>query len=576
MPFLQLFLGLLDRGVLIVVRALHISFNSFEVQSFISSSQCEKAYLDRTMLKSVRTIKPNGTVAVIGSGVSGLTFTYFINKLRPDLKITVFDEQNKNGGWLYSYRFNDEKDSGKEVMVEKGPRTLRGVSDGTAVIIDTIDKLGEIEKVQTVSADSDANKKFLLDSNDKLVKVPGKLMSMDTMKLVFFNSLGKNIITSVLFEPFRKSKPLVEDEAVSSFLSRRFGPSNSLSDNFLSAIYHGIYADDINRMSLAKTNSSIFRLEKDHGTVFKSLFAKRTPEKVSESALSKYDKYFNSENGDIFKLFSKLKKFPILGITGGLQSFPNMISNHLIQNCANVEIRREDQVVSLSNEANQILLKTANKESMKFDHVRVTSNPGKLKKTFDNEEIKKELNKLSSVSTVLVNFYLPNKDIIPREYNGFGYLVPQINENKEKLLGVIFDSVIEKNFQPLEKGKNIILNNYTKLTLMLGGHYLEQMDASEIKDEKRWIEKCKNILNKHLGAQREDLTRGHWEFTIAKEGIPHFFVGYPDWAKNFETLVSTNYNNKVSLGGMGFSRGPGVPDVVVNSLLDAIKLSGKE
>ncbi|CCE62584.1 hypothetical protein TPHA_0C04340 [Tetrapisispora phaffii CBS 4417] len=530
-------------------------------------------------------LKSNSSIAVVGSGVSGLTFTYFLNKLRPDLKITILDEQKKNGGWLYSYKFQDSNDNNKDVMLEKGPRTLRGKSLGTAIIIDIIKKLEQFEKVQTISPLSDANKKFLLDVNNNLVKVPNKILSFDSINLLFFNSLGKNIFTSIIGEPFRSKKILSknDDETVSSFLNRRFGKSNSVSNNLMSAIYHGIYADDLNRMSLKKQIQHCSMLERTYGSIIKSLFSSDSSSNAvqEQTELTRYDQHFNNKNSEIFKLNKQLEKFPMLGITGGLQSFPNMISNYLVNKCLpNVKIIREARVDNIEDSKDKVILNFDDEKNkpMEFDHVRVTSNPMKLKSFFKgSKEIEEKLRNYNSVTTLLVNYYLPNKDVIKSRYHSFGYLVPQANENKNSLLGVIFDSVIEKNFQSLEKGKNIVPNEYTKLTLMMGGHYLEKKNYTEtqINDSQYWISNAKDCLSKHLGIDKQDLDNGHFEFTVAKNGIPQYFVGYMEWANDFEKLISDTYNNKVSLGGMGFSRGPGVPDVVVDSLDNAIKLSGK-
>ncbi|EDO17347.1 hypothetical protein Kpol_1062p59 [Vanderwaltozyma polyspora DSM 70294] len=531
------------------------------------------------MINSIAKVKCNGSVGVIGSGVSGLTFAYFLNKLRPDLRITILDNQHKNGGWLYSYTFKDENDNGKEVMVEKGPRTLRGASPGTAIIIDTFEKMGQIEKVQTIESNCTANRKFLLSTNDKLVQVPNKLFSMNTFNLLFKDPLGKNVLSSVLFEPFRKSKPLTKDETVHEFLSRRFGPSNAISNNFLSAIYHGIYADDIKKISLEKTNPAFYNLEKQHGSIIKSLFNSKANNEPNEF-LVKYDKYFNSENGSIFKLHTQLKEFPMLGILGGLQSLPNMIADQLIKNSPNVHIQRNEEIVSLNEnkKTNRITLQSnKDKNTYEFDHVMITSNPMKIKNLFEGEDdIKKELEKAKSVSTILINYYLPNKDVIPKNLQGFGYLVPQINENKEKLLGVIFDSVIEKNFKPFEEGENILVNDYTKLTLMLGGHYIENLSENKINDSKYWINTSKSLLTRHLNVSKTDLENGHWEFTVAKNGLPRFFVNYTEWSNNLKSLISSKYGDKVTMGGMGFAKGPGVPDVIMKSLHDSIALSGVE
>lgn len=58
-----------------------------------------------------------------------------------------------------------------------------------------------------------------------------------------------------------------------------------------------------------------------------------------------------------------------------------------------------------------------------------------------------------------------------------------------------------------------------------------------------------------------------------KTVYPIFFVGYNDWQNQFESEIQQTYKGRLSLGGMGFSKGPGVPDVVTDSFQDVLKLT---
>ena len=79
--------------------------------------------------------------------------------MRPDVNITLIDQnEGKPGGWIYSWNTHDKQ--GKNVMLERGPRTLRGVSDGTVLIIDAIKKLGQSDKINCIEKQSSTNKKF--------------------------------------------------------------------------------------------------------------------------------------------------------------------------------------------------------------------------------------------------------------------------------------------------------------------------------------------------------------------------------------------------------------------------------
>jgi oxygen-dependent protoporphyrinogen oxidase len=61
-------------------------------------------------------------IAIVGGGISGLASAHFIAKEFPKSKITLYESQNRLGGWLRSER---HKVTGGDVLFEYGPRTLR-------------------------------------------------------------------------------------------------------------------------------------------------------------------------------------------------------------------------------------------------------------------------------------------------------------------------------------------------------------------------------------------------------------------------------------------------------------------
>lgn len=122
------------------------------------------------MLSPLTALPKNAKVAVGGSGIAGLSFAYFLAKMRPDVSVTLYEKAARNSGWINSWQTKDK--NGQPVMIERGPRTLRGVSDGTVMMIDAMKDLKSLDIVHFIEHNSDADKKFLLDPNDKLVKVP--------------------------------------------------------------------------------------------------------------------------------------------------------------------------------------------------------------------------------------------------------------------------------------------------------------------------------------------------------------------------------------------------------------------
>lgn len=96
-----------------------------------------------------------------------------------------------------------------------------------------------------------------------------------------FYSMMWNIITEPVFKgvvtslweynrPQRATwsqynNPVVDDESVASFLQRRTGGPN-IGDNIVSAVFHGIYAGDINQLSARSLMPQLWYDEALHGS----------------------------------------------------------------------------------------------------------------------------------------------------------------------------------------------------------------------------------------------------------------------------------------------------------------------
>ena len=92
---------------------------------------------------------------------------------------------------------------------------------------------------------------------DHLVRMPnpGSIMSYNGWTEPIFEGLGKGM----LMELFRPRRLNVADESISSFISRRFSPK--LADNIVSAVIHGIYAGDIDKLSIRALMPNLWNLE---------------------------------------------------------------------------------------------------------------------------------------------------------------------------------------------------------------------------------------------------------------------------------------------------------------------------
>ncbi|CEP60355.1 oxygen-dependent protoporphyrinogen oxidase LALA0_S01e08834g [Lachancea lanzarotensis] len=524
------------------------------------------------MLVGSTKLAANSHIAVVGAGVGGLSFSYFLAKFRPDVNITIIDGSKRTGGWINSATIEDKEKL--PILIEKGPRTLRGKSEGTTLIVDTLSSLDQKEFVYYIEKNSVANRKFLVDKDDSLVQVPS---SFGSLVKFLRNSLSRDFVTGLLAEPFRKSRMYpCEDESASDFIKRRFG-SELVGNNIFSAIFHGIYADDIKQLSAQRTLAPLLALEAKHGSLVKGMLGTSTNEKKSDlpEALAQYQKRMGKDLKELSELYGQLRKLPMIGLRNGLERFPKALYMALQKN-PKVQFVLGHPVSQLETDGNgkcQISLADGH-QLRELEHVRLTNTPAVMATMTRDKQLAQLLRQVKANTVVLVNFYLAKTDLL-EQYHSFGYLVPQSNSNKEQLLGVIFDSVIEQNFKPLAPQHSSYdqrePQKFTKFTAMVGGHYLSK---HSLREESYYVEQVKSALLRHLKISQDQLDRGYWEVTMATDCLPQFFVNYNRWVAETKTKFAQNFGPRLSLGGMAFSKGPGVPDVVMDGFQDADALSG--
>lgn len=526
-------------------------------------------------MNGLNRLPKNGSVGVVGGGISGLFFTYFLNLKRPDLKITILDKScsksKRVGGWIHTHR-----DATTNLKLEKGPRTLRGVSPGTALILQSLIKMDSETKehIMYIEKESVANRKFIVDpkNSKSLVQVP----PITSASFYEFMKSGASdgFFKSLIYEYFNKSKNVVDrDESIYDFITRRFG-SDSLVSNLASALFFGIYATDVKNLSANYCIPRLVNYEKTHGGIFRGLFSKNQPKPIrtNDQEIKDFATFLNINEDKMLGYYDHLKKLPLIAFKNGMSTMPDKVRDHL-STIPNISFKFDYDVKSVENFGKKLKLNN----DLSFDHVHLST----ISNNFDisNEKFMKYNKSLGQGTNVLlINLYHPKKNIIPSKIDAFGFLVPK--NCQTPLLGCIFDSVIEKNMKNFYDEKYLInsdaLNktDYTKLTMMVSynGKKIEDVNINEYKEN--FVFK---MLKDQIGLNKDQISSlqkdGDFliEFTFADNSIPIYNVGKgfsSDMEKDIRTVLKKDLltNNDISVGGFKFADGPGMPDVVVESL----------
>lgn len=526
-------------------------------------------------------VPKNGKVAVVGAGISGLCYSYFLRKLRPDVHVLIFESALEPGGWIKTLQLQDKQDV---VRLEKGPRTLRGVSDGTLLIVDIMRQLQLENEVEVMKASSNANRKWLLDGSNKLVQVPNSIP-------LFLKFLASDVtdgaVTGTITEPFRKPSKEGGDESIESFILRRFG-SPQMANNIISAIMHGIYSGDVAKLSVNTTLPALAELEKTHGLVVKAglskMFGKKVP-KVLNPVLREYEEWV-SPGANLEQMSADLKKFPILRLRSGLQTFPKALAEYLSHDTGvTLHFNTKVTAVDLKNCA---LDHTGDGSRAQFDHIRFNAGFKTLQSITNvaDETAMKGFQDVEYSTIFLANIYTKLKKLIPKELEGFGFLVPKKNKNPEGLLGVIYDSCTETDGQNFFDESSKPAESYTKLTLMMGGHFYNERGIPSTSGSLR---AAKSVLENILGfdtskfniilrdeANTEDKTISLNDddllisYNLHRDCIPLYNVGFSENVSSVVNWVGMESHGKVTLGGPNMGK-LGIPDCVVNEFEAAFR-----
>ncbi|KEF63834.1 uncharacterized protein A1O9_01812 [Exophiala aquamarina CBS 119918] len=432
---------------------------------FFSTSPASNSGSELPKLRSV----PNQLVreiAILGGGITGLSTAHNISKCLPNAKVTIYESSNRLGGWLNSELV--QVDDG-EVLFEWGPRTLRPDLGGSGMA--TLDLLADLNLLEHLIP-TDKNKPAALNRYiyypDHLARMPGASGLLELLRRLY-SLLFEPIFAGAVREVTREltappRDDALEDESVGDFLQRRWG--KVIADNFASAIFHGIYAGDIYKLSARTLLPAAWFLEKnDSSSASISL-------EIADMMLKGF-KLYPQKNRDFATMRSAMQSLepsrPKAGALAavmsnlsvytfekGLGDLASKLENSL--NCnPNVTIHKESRAVSVTSAKNNHKLTVHiehDTKSGQFDYV-VSSLPPNSVRSFLEQSAQSRGSSASqnvlaackhsdrSVNVMVVNLYYSNPNLIPPEHTGFGYLIPRsvpFDQNPERALGVIFGS----------------------------------------------------------------------------------------------------------------------------------------
>ncbi|PKX95530.1 oxygen-dependent protoporphyrinogen oxidase [Aspergillus novofumigatus IBT 16806] len=483
--------------------------------------------------------------AVIGGGITGLATAFRLSQDPKCTKITL-------RGWMMSETIPVGDNDGK-VVFEYGPRTLRAATPACLPLLDLLVELELLEDVLITARSSPAAQNRYIYYPDHLVRMPGRDPSRSRFSDLYSNfrtlltePVFDKLVRSVVTEPMKLPpgpKSVDSDESVRDFISRRLAPE--IADNIVSAVYHGIYAGDIDRL----TTSDITYNLMDDWLALHSL------------AATKQKSYWSS-------LKTLVRDASVITFKNGVQQLTDALAAAL-RKSRKVELLTGTEVKAIStNPVNSDLtIHFGERKSNTHNRVIATNPPPNLAQQLatptrsgqrlPQNSIRQLQEHNYAVSVMVVNILYENPNLLP--VNGFGYLIPQsvpFEQNPEMALGVIFgsDSSVGQDTVPC-----------TKLTVMLGGHYWDGWKTSDYPDPDTAIGMCQILLNRHLGITEQPLQAA---VKLQRQAIPQYTVGHLSRMRDLSQTVRQDFNNRLTLAGNWYN-GVGVMDCVRQAYMAA-------
>lgn len=455
------------------------------------------------MNESANHTDENLDAIVIGGGISGLAFAHTL--ARKGKRVHLLEKTERLGGAVRT----ELKDG---FLCEAGPNSFLVKSQD---VWEFIHDLGL--EASMVEANEISNKRFLV-KNGKMVALPQSLMGGVTTPLY---SLPEKF--RLLAEPFI-GKSTMEDESVTSFVSRRMG--TAFLEYGISALVSGIYAGNPDALSIRHAFGKVWNLEQNYGSLIGGAL-KLKRERKKQGVTPFKSRMISFEKG-LQELVDALTEVE------GMETFTR-------ESVASIS-RNPDETWSVTSTSGEVTrTRTAAKLILATPLDAYSKLPveDSLRQQLDTIEIPEH----PPLSTLVLGF---DRDQIEHPLDGFGVLCPRME--KRFGLGAIFSSTLFPGRAP--EGK-------VSLMCFIGG--VQQPENGELPTPEL-VQKTVEDLTPLLGIKGDPCFVSHAFWPMA---IPQYNVGHQFFLDSLEATEKA-YTGLHLVGN--FRGGPGLNDCLESAL----------
>lgn len=357
----------------------------------------------------------------------------------------------------------------------------------------------------------------------------------------------------------------LKDTSMGEYFERLLGRPD-IVDNLQSALVHGIWGGDVWKLSMREGTFQQALIQEKHGA-------------TSLIAVKDHDFYSGRDIATRNEAASLLATHfgPSVGyicFRNGFSTLTDALANSLKSN-PNVTIKTGNPVSSIRYEQGKAVVSAPENaggdgvsEAM-YDKVISSLYSGSLAK-LTGDSLPTLKNHSTAVTIQIVNLWYPDFNL-NADHPGFGYLIPQsvpAENNPHAALGVIFDSDRDAAADVPERQSA----QGTKLTVMLGGHYWDYLDADSWPDAKEATAMAMDTVHRQLGIPP---TQPVFTSTkVCRDCIPQHLVGHRERMAQAHTELYDAFRGTLAVVGSSYTA-PGVlPSLKAGRDL-ALQVSGR-
>lgn len=541
-------------------------------------------------------------VAILGGGITGLATAHYLSEEYPDAKVTLYESKPHLGGWMNS-KVVDVGDG--EVIFESGPRSLRPQAPNGTLALRLVQDLGLTGDLLVTSKSAAAAQNRFVYYPDHLVRMPGPGQTVwNLFKNLIDEPIFKGAISGALLEGFRPTRAReLPDESVGSFVSRR--GSKSVANNLVSAVFHGIYAGDIWKLSAKSILPLPWAREAKHGNLASAAWAAMV-QRQSWNFCDDVELQMRLQDGAWHPdLRKQIVDASVFTFKRGISQMTEALEERVTRK-RNVKVMKSTQVTALQkvgDTSNIQITSTPVSNSTESPSANISEHTHVISaitpsttldlltptlSSYPASTLRKldRLRSIPAVTVCVVNLYFRTPHLLrkthipgglptglPLGLSGFGYLIPRtipFEQNPERALGVIFDSDISPTLHTTVSPDTL----GTRLTVMLGGHWWDGWSSYPSDTEAQ--EMARSVLARHLGITEEPAAMAT---TLQRNCIPQYTVGHSARMTQAHEGLLEAFGGRLRVAGSWYT-GVGVNDClraawdVAQGLKDAERVGG--